>query len=80
MALGRVWGRIPGLTYSFKTSRETMSRFSANTSIVKRGILSYFEDDGYGLVYIFDLGNKLRALEFWSHSCSDDSRIIFYFE
>ena len=53
---------------------------SANTAIVERGKLSYFEDDGYGLVYIFDLGNNLRALEFWSHTTSNDSRIIFYFE
>jgi|DEB0MinimDraft_10_1074344.scaffolds.fasta_scaffold43706_3 hypothetical protein len=53
---------------------------SANTSIVKRGILSYFEDDGYGLVYIFDLGNKLRALEFWSHESYVKSRILFYYE
>ena len=37
-----------------------MLRSSANTSFVKRGMLSYFKDDGYGLVYIFDLCNKLR--------------------
>ena len=53
---------------------------SANTSIVKRGILSYFEDDGDGLVYIFDLGNNLRALEFWSHESYLKSRILFYYE
>ena len=53
---------------------------SANTSIVTRGKLSYFEDDGYGLVYIFDLGNNLRALEFWSHESHLKSRILFYYE
>lgn len=53
---------------------------SANTSIVKRGILSYFEDDGDGLVYIFDLGNNLRALEFWSHDTNTKSRVLFYYE
>lgn len=52
----------------------------ANTAIVDNGRYIHFEDDGYGLVYIFDLGNGLRALEFWSHESADKSRIVFYYQ
>jgi hypothetical protein len=52
----------------------------ANNLILYGGPLAYFEDDGYGLVYITDLGNNLRALQFWSHEISTKSRVIFYYE
>ena len=51
----------------------------ANVVIVDNGRYAHFEDDGYGYVYIFDLGNKLNALEFWSHESGDKSRILFYY-
>ena len=52
----------------------------ANNLILDGGSLEYFEDDGYGLVYITDLGNNLRALQFWSHDTYTKSRVLFYYE